>query len=158
MRPFPVNRHGINTAAGCSLYSVSVADFAALEQVSLPSSHTVLLIAADARGVHTDIIGRVAERLLTAGLVYVCTWGPDCQRVHDIFDEVYVGDGSIEPIVHFTSTWHSKEPLEEAIWFFLHCANPTGPEIQTVSYVAVTVADEFWSAIVDHALSNLSEA
>jgi hypothetical protein len=150
-----MNRHGINPTPECSLFSEFVTAFAALEQVSLPSAHTVLFIAADARGVHTETIARVAERCLASGLVYVCVWGPDCERVHDIFDEVHVGDGSSEPSFTLMSTWHSDESLEEAIWFFINSAFPLDTEIETTSYVAVTVGSADWAATVERALSDL---
>jgi hypothetical protein len=93
------------------LFSEFVTDFAALEHIVLPSAHTVLFIAADARDVHTDTIARVAARLLASGLIWVCVWGPDCERVHDIFDEIHIGDGTTEPSFTLMSTWHSDESL-----------------------------------------------
>ena len=149
-----MNQHGINPIPECPLYSEFVTDFSALEHMSLPSSHTVLLLVADASGVRTDVIARVADRLLAAGLIWVCVWGPDCERVHDIFDEVYAGDGSAQPAFTLMGTWHDDEPLEEAIWFFIECAFPLGTEIETTSYLAITIGDADWAATVQHALSD----
>ncbi len=151
----PVKRHGINPGPECPLFSESLPDFAALEHVVLPSTHTVLFIAADASGVHNDTIARVAERMLASGLIWVCVWGPDCERVHDIFDEVHVGDGATEPSFTLMSTWHDDEPLEEALWFFTASAFPLDTEIETTSYLAVTVGSTDWAATVEHALSDL---
>jgi hypothetical protein len=123
--------------------------------MSLPSAHTVLLIAADAHGVSVDVIACVAKRLLSSGLIYVCVWGPDCERVHDIFDEVHVGDGCTEPSFTLMSTWHAKESLDEAIWFFIRCAFPLDTEIEATSYVAVTVGHTDWAEAVNGALSDL---
>ena len=151
-----MKRHHFTSTAGCPIFSEQVADFAALEDLSALSVHTILLIVADARGVHTDIIARTAKRWLDAGLVYVCVWGPGCERVHDIFDEVHVGDGCSEPASRvMMSTWHSKESLEEAIWFFVHCAVPLDTEMETTSCLAVTVGSSDWAAAVDIALSDL---
>jgi hypothetical protein len=160
-----VKSHGINSTPKCPLYSEFVPDFAALERVSLPSAHTVLLIVVDACGVSTDVIDRVADRLLRSGLVYVCVWGADCERVHDIFDEVHVAhevlgdiqvdDGRSEPDFALMTTWHARETLEEAIWFFIQCAFPPGVELKTVSYVAVTIGNTDWAATVKAALSDL---
>lgn len=152
---FLVKQYGINPSSDCPLYSEFVPDFAALEKVSLPSPHTVLLIVADACSVAADAITRVAERFLSSGLVYVCVWGPDCERVHDIFDEVHIGDGSTEPSFILMSTWHNKEPLDEAIWFFLQCAFPLDTQIETTSYLAVTVGRKDWVVAVDSALSDV---
>jgi len=150
-----VNRHGLNPTPGCPLFSEFVTDFPALAQVDLPSPHTILFIAADARDIPADTIASVAERFLALGLTCVCVWGPDCERVHDLFDEVHVGDGSTEPTFTFMSTWHSDEPMEEALWYFLQCAFPMDSEIETTSYLAITVGRADWAATVEHALSNL---
>ena len=79
-----MNRHGIHPTLACPIFSEFIPDFAALEHVALPSAHTVMLIAADAREVATETIARAAERLLANGLIYICIWGPDCKRVHDM--------------------------------------------------------------------------
>jgi hypothetical protein len=139
----------------CPLYSEFVADFTAIEQVSLRSAHTVLFIAADARGVARDTIARIARRLLASGLVYVCVWGLDCERVHDIFDEVHVGDGSSDSGFTLMSTWHSEETLEEAIWFFIQCAFPVDIEVETTSYLAIIVGSAAWATTVERIFSNL---
>ena len=86
----------------------------------------------------------------------MCVWGPNCERVHDIFDEVHVGDGTTEPSFTFMSTWHDDEPLEEAVWFFLQSAFPPDGEIASTSYLAITVGNPDWAATVDQALSNLA--
>jgi hypothetical protein len=59
---------------------------------SLPSKRFRLFVAADARAVNTDEIARFATDALDSGMVYCCTWGPDCERLHDIVDEVVVED------------------------------------------------------------------
>jgi hypothetical protein len=150
-----MKRQGINPTSECPLYSEHVPDFAALEEISLPSAHTVLLIAADARGVSTDVIASVAARLLSAGLIYICVWGPDCERVHDVFDEVYVGDGCTEPDFTLMSTWHDDESLDEAVWYFTQCAFPPDTEIEKTSYVAVAVGRPDWAEVINTDLSDV---
>jgi len=49
------------------------------------------MLAWDARAASVDEISRVARWLLNAGAVYVCVWGPHCERVHDILDEENIG-------------------------------------------------------------------
>lgn len=146
--------HGTKAIRERPIFSEFVEDFAALEHIAPPSAHTVLLIVADASDVSVETISRVAKWLLASGLIYVCAWGPDCERVHDIFDETYVGDGTIVPSFTFMSSWHSDEPLEEALWFFLQCASTLGAEMESASYLAVTVGRRDWEATVDDALSN----
>ena len=150
-----MNRHRYNPTTGCPLYSESVADFAALARLPLPSSDTVLLIVADFQAVSTDTIADVAKHLFASGLTYICVWGPDCERVHDIFDSVYIGDGSSEPQHSFMSTWHDDEPLDEALWFFLQCAFPPDSDITTTSRLAVTIGSLEFAAWVEDALSDV---
>lgn len=150
-----MNRHGNHSTNDCALYSEFVPDFAALTDLRLPSAHTVLLIVADASAVHTDIISDAAEHLFAAGLTHICVWGPDCERVHDIFDGVYVSDGSSEPDHSFMSTWHDDEPLDDALWDFLYCSIPDEPDLPSTSFVAVTVGSTDRAASVDCALSDI---
>jgi hypothetical protein len=150
-----MNRHRYNPKTGFPLYSESVADFAALATLPLPSSDTVLLLVADFRGVSTDTISHAANHLFASGLSYLCVWGSDCERVHDTFDLVYVGDGSREPDRSFISTWHANEPLDEALWCFLQCAIPPDSDIATTTRLAVTIGSPELAASVEHALSNV---
>lgn len=113
-----------------------------------------MFIASDARDVSTDAIAGAAERLLAAGLICICVWGPDCERAHDIFDEVHAGDGSTTPDFTLMSTWHSDESLEEALWFFIESAFPPGTEVATTSYLAITVGSSDWAAAVQRALAD----
>ncbi len=139
-----MNRLGKHSLNDCPLYFEFVPDFAALADLPLPSAHTVLLIVADSAGVPSNIVCNVAAHFFVVGLTYVCVWGPDCGRVHDIFDEIHVGDGSSEPQFAFMSTWHDDESLNKALFFFLRCAIPSEPELSSTSYVAVTVGRTDW--------------
>jgi len=69
------------------LYFCSVDSVERLPIEITPSSKCFgLFIAMDARAVDNESIERVATRLIAKGLVYLCAWGPDCERVHDAFD------------------------------------------------------------------------
>ncbi len=75
----------------------------------------VLFVAADALRTSDREIERYARASIASGCRYSCSWGPDCQRVHDAFDRVLV-----EPEVglarsSFMTTWHEGETLAEAI-------------------------------------------
>lgn len=79
------------------------------------------LVAADTRGVPTVEIGRFALSLLESGAAYICAWGEDCERVHDVFDEEWVGDGT-QPDrfgAGIMTTWHSEETFDDALAFLL---------------------------------------
>jgi hypothetical protein len=89
---------------------------------AVADKYFVCLLAWDATGVSASVIGAVAERLIKAGCVYALCWGPDCERVHDIFDEEAVDMRTDGPWA--MTNWHSEEPLVDAIWFTLICACP----------------------------------
>jgi hypothetical protein len=114
----------------------------------LSSAKFACLLAWDAGGVSADRVGRLARTLLDSGAVYVCSWGPDCERVHDILDEVDVGphpgraaDGVV------VTTWHSGDPLNEAIWFVLHASRPDDRFIRDcTSTLGLTIARPEWGS------------
>src|SRR5438552_13299752 len=54
------------------------------------SKHFGLLVAGDAKSISDDGLTRIAKELEEKGLGYLCAWGPDCGRVEDVFDVVYV--------------------------------------------------------------------
>jgi hypothetical protein len=49
-----------------------------------------LLLAINASGISNEFIFQTAEKLIEMGIVYLCAWGPDCERVHDDFAEAKI--------------------------------------------------------------------
>lgn len=135
------------------------ADYAEVAALDLPSKHAVIFLAGDASHVSTEVLIGVAKHLLAHGLAYVCTWGPDCERVHDLFDCTYVGDGTVEPTLDFMSTWHSSDSFHEAVAFFALAAFPTDNACENLSYIALLVGPIQSEAALSASLSNyLSQA
>ena len=63
---------------------------------------------------------QVAQWLVDAGCLYAMTWGQDCERWHDSVDWAVLGNfgfGDIPDDRFVMTTWHSGEPLSEALWF-----------------------------------------
>lgn len=60
------------------------------KHLPLHSPHHTLFIACDSRDISVAEIARFAEMALQDGAAYICAWGPDCERVHDIVDETIV--------------------------------------------------------------------
>ena len=117
---------GINPTTKLEL---SVLELTSVE--SLPSAlntagkFATILIAWDATDVSTDTISSFARRLIDAGGVYFCTWGDNCELVHDIIDEELVGDGlALDVKPHVMTSWNDDDSLAEAIWFALYTATP----------------------------------
>jgi hypothetical protein len=120
-----------------------------VQQIVPPSPHFGLLLAVDARPLDADQIGYVAEDLVGKGLAYLCAWGPGCERVHDIFDEIIV---EMDPELNngvILTTWHSKEPLQEALWFFVNSAFPNEAYEGTChAWIAAPVGRPEWEKTV----------
>ena len=98
---------------------------------------------------------------MSAGMVYCCTWGPECERVHDIIDEVriqdelgprqFAGPNANDVIM---TTWHDDESLADAIDFFLICTCPSdGLAEGSDSWLAISVANSGWKDEIEAALA-----
>jgi hypothetical protein len=85
------------------------------------SANFGLLVAMNAQNVTDESILTGAKKLLSKGLACLCAWGPDCKRVHDLFDVAAreINDNLSGDDVIMT-TWHSDESIEEVLWFFVH--------------------------------------
>jgi hypothetical protein len=97
-----------------------------VDQLALPPSHFVTLLAWNADGASTETVSSVVEKLFAGGASYLCTWGRDCERVHDIAEEIdaYPSElASPEKAVRMT-TWHDNETLPELARFFLENTEP----------------------------------
>ncbi len=133
--------YGVNPATEMKLFVAELPRLELLKMIELPAQPGTVFIAADMREISTDDIADVAERLLRQGLRYLCAWGPDCQRAHDIFDEVYVGAGDSPYDFDLMTTWHEDESIGEALWFFLNCAFIDEQDISDLASFAVRIGD-----------------
>jgi hypothetical protein len=133
---------------GRQLYLATAPAFSAWpDEVSSLAPPFIAVVVADASGASADDLGSFAAKLLAQGAGYVCAWGPDCERVHDVFDEVLVGDESAHP-EHVMTTWHPDEPLDEALWFAVWAAfNEDFPTTTTVLFAVVAQRTSWASAV-----------
>lgn len=112
--------------------------------LSLPSKHFCFLLAGDADSVSQEILGRLAEKALNDGCVYLCAWGPGCMRVHDSFDTRIVARdmaGETPNALHVMTTWHEGETLDEALDFLTISAWPDDVIADTCRSAIVAVVD-----------------
>jgi hypothetical protein len=126
----------------------SLTDLPALIKPS--GAHFVLLLALDATKLEADLIHTVAEALLNKGMVYACVWRPDCERVHDTIDQAIIQRNPDETNGNVVmTTWHDKDPISEAVWFFLNCAWPADDYVHTCSdWIAAVIGNPAWEAEV----------
>jgi hypothetical protein len=96
-------------------------------------------VAADARGVNDETIHSLAAAMLPHHCAHVTTWGPDCERVHHLFDEAYLDAAEPKPhrILRWRTSWpvhipflmtssSADESLAEALWYAVYVAWPSG--------------------------------
>ena len=109
--------------------------------------HFVAMLVCDASMSKVSDISSLARQLINAGCSYFCCWGADCERVHDIFDEGCVGDGSCDVSDDtIMTTWHSSDTIEEFIAFSLLCTNPSKSYRATTNTTVAIVIDDQTSA------------
>ena len=114
-----------------------------------------LFLACDATGQTHDDLSAVAEQALASGAVYVVVWGPGCERVHDAFDDVHVMRRLDDPTrPEIMTTWHARESLDEALWFFA-CVAVARPENGLAAGVAVAVGRDDWHDQIRARLADL---
>lgn len=130
---------------GKNLYCVDSPDLAGLpEKIDLPTEHFALLLATDATSFNNDDLLDVAKKLIDKGLTVVAAWGPDCERVHDMFDKARDSDETSEKAV--LTTWHGDETLDETLWYFVGVAEASEGFVDScTSWVAASVNHPGWA-------------
>jgi hypothetical protein len=115
------------------------------ERLEMPLPRFRLFLAADTTNVSADDISSFAEAALSKGMVYFCSWGPGCERFHDIVDHVRdrFDPSSQNDVVMTTS--HSDESLEEALDFFAMCAVPSDGYAENSGYRIVMCIGLDWA-------------
>jgi hypothetical protein len=114
------------------------------------SANFGLFVAMNAQHVTDESILKGAKKLLSKGLACLCAWGPDCKRVHDLFDiaaleinATLAGDDVI------MTTWHSDESIEEALWFFIHCEFVTEQFAKTCKdWIIAPISNSEWEQLI----------
>jgi hypothetical protein len=128
------------------------------DRISLSSPRFACLLALDAREVKFDNVGRFARKLLDSGAAYICVWGPDCERVHDIIDQEEIGPNP-PPVVDrvVITTWHA-ESLAEATWNVLFCSCPDEPYAAGCdSTLGISIGSREWATEIRSAFSDPTE-
>lgn len=57
------------------------------------------------------------EECLESGVALICVIGEDCERVHDVIDELLVGDRSRDPKCFPATSWHTGEARDAVMRF-----------------------------------------
>ncbi len=119
----------------------------------LGSPHFGCILVWDASRSNTQEVVSVVQPLIDAGCVYFCCWGPSCEWVHDTIDTCDPYFESTGAVI--MTTWHERDPLEEALWFFLNTMWPDPAfENSFQSSIAVIIGSKDWATTVRAALQN----
>lgn len=91
-------------------------------------------------------ISAVLEFLYRIGCLYLSTWGRDCERVHDIMDEIVAWleiDEGPNPFLRgpddqVMTTWHTKS-FGDALFYLVCCAHPHGSYESFAQSIVITI-------------------
>jgi hypothetical protein len=126
------------------------------DSMEMPGPQFACLLAWDSETLDVHTVSRFARHVLKLGAVSVSVWGQGCERVHDIFDDEFIeisGHRNDEPTL--MTTWHSREPLSEAIWYVLFCLVVDDAFEQTCSSIlAISIGKSTCAADIRKAFSN----
>jgi hypothetical protein len=133
------------------LYFLSLPDLTSMpDSIPMPSRF-VAFLAANTNGIDAAVLGDFSRKLRRAGCVYFCAWGADCERVHDAFDFECL---DAEPVI--MTTWHSKDSLDEALWFFVFNAYPDdGYSDSTRSALTISIGSPAWDEQIRKRLADV---
>jgi len=113
----------------------------------------ILFVAASASRDDEVEIRRFSEDAVDSGCAYVCTWGTNCELVHDLFDLA-----SIAADRFVMSSWHNDDSLAEAVYFALTDAWPDDNQFPNAAEAAVILAvEEQWIGEVRRLLTDQEE-
>lgn len=125
--------------------------------LNLSSKYFGVLLACDALNIGDDIIVNLARSLIAEGMRYFCSWGTDCERVHDLVDSVIVENDPDETEDSVIITlWFEDKSLDEALWQFLYVAFPANDFANEChADLAIVIGNNEWSERARYRLSDL---
>lgn len=139
-------------AGGRALFGGRVDSVTSLAaELTRPGEHFVLFVAMDTCEMPKTALASVASTAVRAGASYVCCWGPECSRFHDVLEGAgrtcgrFACDGGIV----MTACQQGKS-LEQALAFAVHVARP-GPQFEasTRAVIAVAIANPAWGSRIE---------
>ena len=105
------------------VYTEWIEDFDSTAQIKFPSEYIILFLAADFSKIKKKQLKKTAELFLEKGSLFVCLWGPECEKAREIFEDISEVTTNTDD---FTCVDHEEEILEQALGFALF--NASTPE------------------------------
>jgi hypothetical protein len=120
------------------------------DNLCLASERFGLFLAVDATELTDESVLQTARIAVRQGMVCLSSWGPGCERVHDLFDVAVVEKRppTRRPDAVTLTAWHD-DTLEDALWFFTYALWPSGDyETTRRSWLAVSVWGDNFEKLV----------
>jgi len=144
---------------------IEVLSFGTIDELAerLPnrSQYFLLMLAWDALDKTPRQLMSFFRPLVDRGLVYFCAWGNNSEAVHDAVDQCDIqkhqeaGAAILSDSIVMT-TWHARDSLREALWFFKLCAIPNESIVPAdCDRFAVAVGNSEWAAEMEKALQSI---
>lgn len=104
----------------------------------------ILFLADNSHNLNIEKVSSFMDTMLKKGMVYLCTWGRNCELIHDIADKKICSSNlSKDEGNTILTTWHKNQNLAEALWYALKSAVPAEKYCNdAVSVIAVSINDE----------------
>ena len=135
---------------GNKVWSATLAETLEWELPFTSQPYPCLIYAC--READSQCMTEVGRQLITSGCVFIVCAGADCERWHDAIDSEIVAaqvKGSLDAEKMIMTTWHSRDSLEEFVFFFTHNtfdanaeAHPGFGEALDSNYVVLLIGDE----------------
>jgi hypothetical protein len=136
------------------LYILSVNSVEDIPDFVLNSKLFGVLFVWDSSDTPDQGLVSIGKKLIGLGAAHFCTWGPDCERLHDAIDHADHNSDRPDGAVLMT-TWHDKEPLKDALWFFLNTAFAHGAyDTECRASIAIVVNNPTWAQECAEALED----
>ncbi len=155
LRPEPSGRNDITERDLFLLSAPRISDVPGT--LELPSRYFGVLLACDADDIDDAVVVNLASSLVANGMRYFCSWGRDCERVHDLVDSVTSEKDPPETEDSVIITmWFEGKSLDEALWQFLYVAFPANDyEADCHLDLAIVIGNTRWKEQVKRRLSDL---
>jgi hypothetical protein len=151
-----MKKHASQSKFNYPIFSDAVQRVDDLLTLDFPSEKFVLFLAADFSSIDPQLIAETGKGLIHKGLVYVCTWGPDCEKAHDAFDQgSYKYEEETGNQFHLMTSWHENETIENALWYGVFSAFSPDEFLSKTATLCVTVSNSVWNERVQELLGDL---
>ncbi|MGH9968072.1 MAG: DUF7684 family protein [Pyrinomonadaceae bacterium] len=155
LQPEPIGRNDVSERDLFLLSAPRISDVPST--LNLPSKYFGVWLACDARNIEKTVVVNLARSLVANGMRYFCSWGGDCERVHDLVDSVIIENDPDETEDSVIITmWFEEKSLDEALWQFLYVAFPANDyEADCQADLAIVIGNNEWEEQIKRRLSDL---